>query len=358
MFVIPSNLVRKTHDFSHIAYNNYSLKLGQVIKVNYPDPNIQNSPQIITYNVAATEHKGATQAQVIYYNCTLMDKFGSAADFLEYNLRTNDPSVDITKGATINLSTDAAKFNGAMVLLLCLGGNISNAIIVGCVRSFFANNNENTVDQNTDVYDVPTISNGTYMTFNYNGIYININADGELLLNRGGPTDNDGALITDQTNQQFGIDTPDANAAGSFIQIDKTGKITIAASDTNDITNPDNMITLEKGGDITISNNNNQNTIKMTQDGNINITLGQGNNSFQINGVDAQAQASLGTGAFSAAVAEQLQTYMTNLVQQIGLTISTAQSIPSGGLLLLSLQPATWPQWDSSINSSSLKIPG
>ena len=89
------------------------------------------------------------------------------------------------------------------------------------------------------------------------------------------------------------------------------------------------------------------------KDGEVDIVLSSGSNSFQIKGADDSATAQLGSGTYTVAVAEKLQQlYQQLLIQLQTLTVSTGVG-PSGP----PINAASFPSWDSSINSAAMKIP-
>lgn len=341
MAIIPSYLVPTQRNFSDFVNRNYTLKTGQVIKINYPDPNDDKTDDYITYDILVMEQHGATKINAIYKDCLPAQPFGGAADFIEFTYRSNlsgeretnkENSDDLlSQGALLKLedADTQKKLLGAWVLIMCIGGNgNSNAIILGAVQNYFTPKVNKT-------YNHQGKEDGHYLNFNFNGVHININNEGELVIAKNGATNNDGSLNTKLTKKE---------QAGSFIKVDKDGQIIISTttkfeSDDDFIKPPevdkaDNKITIKKNGEIEIKINDGKNLLLKDKDGNAQLTLGSGDN--------------------SVAVAEKLRDLYGKLKNYVENAVVNTAMGPSTSIVG-SNGPA--PSWDSAIESSTMKLP-
>lgn len=264
MLVIPSYFkADQPSNFNDFTNNNFSLKIGQIIKANYPNVD-KDKNSFITYDVMVNDQQDSQQYNVIYYDCMPMQLFGSAADYFEYTLRANIADGQkkddlLTKGAALELSNDSEvkKLLGATVIIACVGGDASNAVIIGALPSFF-------LEQNTK-YEQQSKEDGKFLKFSFNGIYVNINDDGELIIKRNGPTKSDAELDTDS-------DGGKEENIGSLIQIDKEGSVIISAGvnddDSEDAVKP--QIKMTKEGNVSVVTPKAEITID--KDGVVNVT--------------------------------------------------------------------------------------
>lgn len=211
-FVIPSWMSLSSNDnFDNFVNNNFSLKIGQVIDVVYPDE--KNGFKTITYNILITEKTDGFN-QFILYNCQLLDSFGGLADYLTYTLRKNEKDVfGITKG-----EVKSSELLGTYVLVALINGSASTPIILGGVPFI-------DIPKDSD-RKVPKKEDGHNLKFAFNGVNIEINKDGEFTATKNGPTKADGKLDSDQ-------DGGKEDQKGSFVKIDKDGNITLSANDKN-----------------------------------------------------------------------------------------------------------------------------
>jgi phage gp45-like len=332
--VFPSYFkIDKPADALDFLSNNITLKVGQVVKANFPDAS-KNKNSFITYDVFYSEQQGKEIYNNIAYDCTPVQVFGSAADYVEFSYRANvseDGNQDdvLTEGAVIDLSSndDAKKLMGAAVLIAFLGGDTSNGIILGAVPNFFLDKNKQYTFQSKDI--------GKFFNFAFNGIKVNINNDGELLLVVNGPTLDEGKLDTDAS---------DKKKVGSFIKINKEGEIII--STTTKTEEEDGFI---KPPDVDKADNK----ITIKKDGSIEIKIDD-KSSFTLKKTDKDAELTLGDGAKSVAVAEELKDLYGKLKDYIeGAKVPTGMG-PSGTIQAGS-GPA--PSWNDNIVSNKMKLP-
>jgi len=249
-FITPSWMSIGSRDnFDNFVNNNLTLKIGQIVEINYPTE--ENGFKTITYNVIVSE-KTDTYNQFVLYNCQLMDKFGGLADFLTYTLRKNDKDISgITQG-----QVQQNELLGSYVIIGLINGSSSTPIILGGVPYI-------DIPDGSD-RKVPKEDDGHNLKFNFNGINIEINKDGEFTATKNGPTKADGTLDSDQ---EGGKD----EQKGSFVKIDINGNITLSANDKNIfvINKKDKEITID-GEKVNINQGDNpaarkEDEIKSTQ---------------------------------------------------------------------------------------------
>jgi len=186
---------------------NFSLKMGQIINIHYPDENKDAPQDVITYDVMLTQKTANNIAQAPLINCVISNMFGGMSDYVEYSLRPNEKSM-IGIGADDN----AEDLLGSVVVVLYVDGANETPLIVGGV---FNKGKGSKVSKKDD---------GHFLDFVFNGVNVNINKNGELLIRKDGPTKANGLL--DEDNKEGGT----KEQAGSLIQIDKDGNINITAN--------------------------------------------------------------------------------------------------------------------------------
>ena len=178
----------------------YGLKVGTIFKIYYPDDEKNIRKNRIEYDVKVAERIGRKGFNItVYKNCVCNDLFGGIADTLEYTLRpSDDPTIP-----------NAMYQTGSRVLILCGNGDSNSGVIVGGVRN---------------IRRGKTVSSeqGHFLSFEFNGINVGINKDGELTLTYKSKTDIQG--------------TPqDLTSGGTFIKIDQTGSVEIHANDNTKV---------------------------------------------------------------------------------------------------------------------------
>ena len=189
----------------------FGLKVGTIVKIYYPDDPDNIRKNCIEYDVKVGEKDGRKGFNISpYKHCVCADVFGGMADSLEF---THRPSTDLTL-------PNALYQTGNKVLVLCLHGDTNAGVIVGGVRNIRRQEKSNS-------------EQGHFLHFQFNGVDISINKDGEMTLTYKSATDIQGA-------------PQDPESGGTFIKVDKTGSIEL-----ND--NKATKIRLDKAtSDITI----------------------------------------------------------------------------------------------------------
>lgn len=176
------------------AFNNFTLRQGEVRTIIYPDDPKSVSKKYVEYAVAVQVRDGSGPAVTVNYpNCVVANLFGGVADKLRYTYRaqTSEPE----KGKVVA--------DGSKVLVLCVNGELRKAFIVGGI-------NEDPTKEKKD--------DGHHLFFEFNGTQISINKDGELQIRYRGPTDITGKLAS-------GEEDSDSNTSGATVIFTKEGGI-------------------------------------------------------------------------------------------------------------------------------------
>lgn len=165
-----------TNQQSHNAvygarFANYAMRVGYV-KEHYPPGHPKNVSGIHhEYRVVAAHFDEASgiYSTTEYPNCTIMELFGSGADYMSYTLRSSEIPEDE--------DFDPLRA-GSMVFILCENGNGSKAYIIGSPRH-------------------PSLGvqrSGHRFEWEFNGCNFSVNDDGSVILWVRGPTNLDGSV--------------------------------------------------------------------------------------------------------------------------------------------------------------------
>lgn len=222
--VLPSGLIGINAEF-HLdgfkkSFNNPYLKVGVITKTYEINDSNNVSKLTPEYDVMVFEQDADKGSTVITYkNCPSSSSLGSIADFLDIKLR----SIKKNKKKGNIPSPDGQ--DGSIVLLLCLNGLSDRGIIIGALKH---------PDRKT------TLSKeGPHLEGEYNGVRIQVNADGSTSLTFKGATDNDGKVLDkDQGNTSISIEKDGTYQVGHKTvtqRFEKKGKVTLTADD--DISN-------------------------------------------------------------------------------------------------------------------------
>lgn len=173
---------------------NYVLRYGEVRGVVYPTSANSISKTQIEYEVEIVHRTGlGPSSTVLYRGVTISNLFGGFADRLEYTLRPD------TSNSKDGIGT------GSKVLLLCVSGDQSKAIILGGVRDQKLQKAKDKLKQGHNLF------------FEFNGAQFTVNDEGETQFLHRGPTDAKGA-IKDQYEDY----------SGSLVRFDKRGNIIVS----------------------------------------------------------------------------------------------------------------------------------
>lgn len=196
--IIPSQFDAKKElmDPTMVLKQNHGLRTGQVIKIHYPDEQTSISKKYHEYDVLVAHGDVRLGTNIsIYRNCKVSNVFASNTDSEVYTLKPGAPAKD----------NNGTYEGGAVVTLLCIDGrpDAGQALILGGLNSpQFA-------------FKKYTKNDGNFYDFNFNGINININKDGEYTVEFNSVLDKDGK----PTNK---------DAQGTKIVMDKEGRIKIS----------------------------------------------------------------------------------------------------------------------------------
>lgn len=225
--IIPSQLSPSTGlpDQTAISKTNYGLRTGQVIKIHYPEDPTNISKKYHEYDVLVAHGDARIGTNIsVYRNCKVSNIFASDTDSEVYTLQPG------TNSAT----ADGTYVGGAIITLLCIDGrpDAGQALIMGGL--------------NSPQYQFKTYTkaDGNFYDFNFNGINVNINKDGEYTVQFNSVLDSKGK----PTNSA---------AAGTKLFFDKEGRVSLSDNQSQSFlldrvakkavwTNSDETITIDK----------------------------------------------------------------------------------------------------------------
>jgi hypothetical protein len=188
----PAQQAGGGHNFTDIV-----LRMGEVVQAHYPDDPTNQSKKQMEYTVNVQYRQSNRQVTVSSYRCTVADGLGGIADSSRQTFRVSSGD---RAGQTLG--------DGARVLILCPNGEKNSAVIIAGVRN-----------EQITTNDPPRLvpAGQRLKDFVFNGVHVNINDDGELLLQVSGATKNDGSPDANR----------DQNNHGTKVQIQKNGSFTI-----------------------------------------------------------------------------------------------------------------------------------
>lgn len=164
---VPSHSVVRNF-YSGNMLGNALLRVGEVMRAIPPSDPQNRSKKYWEYDVYIRRYSNDTVNSGMYTNCLMSNPFGGIADKLVYTPR-------IDKNARSNKYLTG---QGTKVLVLCVNGIKTDAVIVGGVRD---------VEDKKDKEDL-----GHHFQFTFNGIDCSVNNEGEFNLFYNGKTDIDG----------------------------------------------------------------------------------------------------------------------------------------------------------------------
>jgi hypothetical protein len=205
--------------YDGLTFGNTFLIPGEVKRIIQPsDPN-SRSKKFYEYDVYATHRENDTASGRIYHNCFAINDLAGLADKVEKTFRiddTKEPNEDSSQ------QPDISNGKGSKVLLLCVGGVYSEAVIIGGLR---------------DDTDSDEVSLGHHYTFVFNGTTIKVEKDGSYSIQVNGATKADGSPSDSRVD-----------GGGSSIRVDANGDITIATAQNAQaviISNQDSTVTIK-----------------------------------------------------------------------------------------------------------------
>ena len=176
------------------AFANTKLRPGEVVGVIHPKSPKSRSRKFMEYEVYVQHRENGTAVTQLYHAVSLGDMLGGRADSLRYLMRADSTS-----------QVDGKSHAGSKVLVLCINGAHSDAVILGGFRD----------DTGDDLDVAPTEL--ARLDFAYNGVAVSIGDDGSLSLVVDGATDAEGAL-------RDGVD-----ANGATLSVTPDGAIEVAS---------------------------------------------------------------------------------------------------------------------------------
>lgn len=189
--IVPSFLGVKdtaTYPDSTEAFGNNVLRIGEVLEIIYPNEKRSVSKKFNEYVVNVQHMTAGVSTSTIYPHCFLASTFGGVADRLHYTLRTQKKA-----GAP----SDTGLGLGSKVLVLCINGETNNAVIIGGIRE-------------GDKHDK---DDGHHLYFEFNGVQVAIQDNGNFVLQMNGPTEADGTPKKDGSKQSTFSFTDDGKCA-------------------------------------------------------------------------------------------------------------------------------------------------
>lgn len=184
---------------------NFALRVGTVVAQYAPDDKKNLTQSTWEYDVECVVTDGMGQPTLLTYpHCVLGSMFGSISDYFMWA-----PRISEKQQGTDGRPDREAILQGSLVCLLCPNGNSSQpAIIFGAAQHRGAP----TADK--------AFGAGPLMRFQYNGLFVEINADGELVLTRRGPTKTDGQPVNAKDGK-----------TKAELRLDKEGQVVIKTGD-------------------------------------------------------------------------------------------------------------------------------
>lgn len=189
--VIPSFLVgRETPQYDGgDALSNGGVREGEVVAVVYPDEKRSRSKKFIEYDVQVVHRKSGTAATRIYYNCQLINPLAGLADQAHWTLRPHDGRDTAESGLG----------KGSKVLLVCVSGETTRAVIIGGVRD---QDDPGTAYVDGQASKLKDLKHHLYATFN--GVSFYVDRDGQLAITYNGATDIRGKRLDSVKDDQVG----------------------------------------------------------------------------------------------------------------------------------------------------------
>ena len=308
---IPSHLNSSYYDGR--AFGNFKLQIGEVIAIHYPKDPKNVSKKFIEYQVWVQQRSNGTANSVQYENCLHINTLAGLADKFNFTLRADN---------VVNKKTLFGR--GSKVLLLCLNGEPSNAVIIGGLRDY--------ADDDDGVHGKDHVGLGHHMHFVFNGVDVFINDDGELTLSINGPTNNDGtAKVKDAGGSLLRM-----SKDGGFMVITPSGSV-ISISETKDkqgikFLSGGSWVTLDKGGLTCGDPSGASFSLGSDATGTSNFAVASDASTI------ASSRVNVGAGADTPAVRGQdLVTWLTNLITVLS-SATTTNAVPGSPC---SLNPST-----------------
>lgn len=307
--VLPSFLRPRpmaARSFSEQSFADTSLKVGTVVAAHSPKSAENFSQSVWEYDVEVmTSHGVEVPTKTLYRNCHLESKFGGISDKYLWT-----PYVQTYKKDAQGNDTSTIDKPGSVVILECVQGITLYATILGGAQPDGAG------------AESDSLGDGPTLAWQYNGIRVDINPDGELTLQRRGATRSDGTYVNAQSSNppQLAFDTLNTtdndSGCNASVTFTKDGGIGVQTGDGK------NSISFDAGGGkITVTAD--QGVEVVVNQGGIKMSCGAGQ-AVQISDGVGSLNMSNGTFSFKGASAE-LVAQITAIVQALlSTTVMTA----------------------------------
>lgn len=182
--------------------NNGVLRAGEIIAIIYPEDTGSRSKRFIEYDVLVDQRENGSMASKLYKNCILVNDIAGFADKSFQTLRIDDTQKSKGEDRLIESTY------GSKVLLLCVNGDTSSAVILSGARD-------------AKDSDLGKKEMGHHMSYTFNGVTFQINKDGSCYLTCNGATKSDSTLSPQA----------DKDGVGTSVKIEANGNWVVATKD-------------------------------------------------------------------------------------------------------------------------------
>ena len=168
------------------SLDTYSIRKGEVIELIYPDDKRNRSKRVVEYRVSTQcRNPDSNTSTTREYHCTQHNPLGGVAESLRWTLRADPAGLDKNGFG-----------KGSKVLVLCIDGAEGDAIIISGIVD---QAERERLGRSTDVDNIAKTlkDNDLQLLFRFNGLTANITKNGDLSVQRFGPTDIDGKVSDD-----------------------------------------------------------------------------------------------------------------------------------------------------------------
>lgn len=191
--IIPSFLgaiPRGMQNVGESLFSNGLLRMGEVKKKILPNDPSSDTKQLIEYDVEVVHRTGYQASATTTYRCIAANGFGGVADRVHATFRADTK----TEG-------ESSTGNGSKVLILCINGEQTKAIILGGI----------------DPEEVSHSEKGHHYIFEFNGAKVSVNSEGEIEILHRGPTNADGSIQEQYQDHE-----------GTYVRFDKQGSLIVS----------------------------------------------------------------------------------------------------------------------------------
>lgn len=161
---------------SDLSLNDYRIHVGRIVAIHGPGQSSNNNRKFFEYDVEVDVGGGVKK---VYPRCVMADPFGGYADYVQWTPRLSHGTDE--SGSRVDY--------GTRVFVLCLNGHTSRAVIIGGAKHH--------------ALPKETQEDGHHFVAVFNGVKISVNSEGELELNRKGPTFSDGTPTGDEAQEAY-----------------------------------------------------------------------------------------------------------------------------------------------------------